>query len=184
MISVDRLQARSLAIRASFQASRKPQCRQAFPLDEAPNPRLLHLGHCKSASAITRVTATPFPTPQTTNAIHRSCPRNHNPAQPASASTTPRISARRRRSYVWKTSLCRASMTRQDTTPLSRPCDHAPWEAAAAEGHPDEARALVAQAISAREPCLAFWKLPARKAFWQDQEGATLLLEDSQHQRR
>src|ERR1700730_6443661 len=55
--------------------------------------------------------------------------------------------------------------------------------AAAAAGHPDEARALVAQAISAREPCLAFWKLPAWKAFWQDQEGATLLREDSQHQR-
>jgi tetratricopeptide (TPR) repeat protein len=47
--------------------------------------------------------------------------------------------------------------------------------AAAAAADSDEARALVAQAIALREPYLAFWKLPAWKAAWQDHEGATLL---------
>ena len=41
--------------------------------------------------------------------------------------------------------------------------------------HLVEARALVAEAIAAREPYLTFWKLPAWKPFWQDPEGAALL---------
>jgi serine/threonine-protein kinase len=47
--------------------------------------------------------------------------------------------------------------------------------AAAAAGRLDDARALVARAIDAREPYLAFWKLPGWAPFRQDAEGMVLL---------
>ena len=47
--------------------------------------------------------------------------------------------------------------------------------AAAAAGRLDEARALVAQAIAARDPYLVFWKLPAWAPFREDAEGMSAL---------
>ncbi len=47
--------------------------------------------------------------------------------------------------------------------------------AAVAAGRLDESRVLAARAIEARDPYLAFWKLPAWAPFRQDAEGMALL---------
>ena len=50
-----------------------------------------------------------------------------------------------------------------------------PAAVAASAGHLEEARRLVADAIGAHNPYLRFWKFPAWRGIWSDQESAALL---------